>query len=220
MARTNTYGHYCPAARTLEIVGEKWALLVVRDLLEQPQRFSDLMNSLGGITPKLLTARLRDLEAAGVIERDEQEGRRDVWYRITPTGEALTPVLRELVVWGVQFSSGPTDNERVSARSATASAVALFNSRRQFPLRPVTWEIANATPTSRRMTFDGDRWQLVPVTAELPADLRIATTPETWISLIRAEPGDAATLFVRVHLTGDAEEIARCSAFFTGQERA
>ena len=51
MARTKEYGHYCAAARALEVVGEKWSLLVVRDLLSGPQRFSDLLRSLGGITP-------------------------------------------------------------------------------------------------------------------------------------------------------------------------
>ena len=59
MAKTKTYGHYCAAARTLEIIGEKWSLLIVRDLHYGPQRFSDLARSLGGITPKLLTVRLR-----------------------------------------------------------------------------------------------------------------------------------------------------------------
>jgi DNA-binding HxlR family transcriptional regulator len=217
MARTNTYGHYCPAARTLEIVGEKWSLLIVRDLLEQPQRFSDLMNTLGEITPKLLTARLRDLEAAGVVARDEQEGRRDVWYRVTLAGEALAPIIRELLVWGTQFAPGPTDNERASARSATGTAVALFNHRRRFPARPVTWEIAYDSSSTRRMRFDGTSWRRVPVTDDTPVDLRIATTPATWISLIRGDADNAASLLDHVDLTGDAEEVARFSAFFTAQ---
>jgi DNA-binding HxlR family transcriptional regulator len=217
MVRTNTYGHYCPAARTLEIVGEKWSLLIVRDLLEQPQRFSDLMTTLAEITPKVLTARLRDLEATGVVERDEQDGRRDVWYRITAAGEALTPVIRELIVWGTQFASGPTEGERASTRSATGAAVALFNNRRRFPSRPVTWEIAYDPLSTRRMRFDGICWRRVPLTDDSPVDLRITTTPATWIALIRGDADNAELLLDQLDLTGDAEEIARFSAFFTGQ---
>src|SRR5215218_1468544 len=113
MARTKTYGHYCAAARALQVVGEKWSLLVVRDLLLGPLRFSDLLRSLGGITPKLLTLRLRELETAGVVERDEEPGRREVWYRLSPAGQALRPVVQELLVWGLDYAPPPAPGERV-----------------------------------------------------------------------------------------------------------
>src|SRR5262249_12974716 len=64
------YQHFCPAARALETIGEKWSLLIVRDLLGGPRRFSDLRRSLAAITPKWLSARLRALEAEGIITRD------------------------------------------------------------------------------------------------------------------------------------------------------
>ena len=91
MGRTKTYEHFCAMARTLEVVGEKWTLLVVRDLMRGPQRFSDLLHYVGGITPKWLTARLRDLEAEGIIERDSEPGRREVWYRLTPRAATSVP---------------------------------------------------------------------------------------------------------------------------------
>ena len=62
MARTNTYDHFCPVARSLEVIGEKWSLLVVRELLNGPRRFTGLERGLPRITPKWLTARLRELE--------------------------------------------------------------------------------------------------------------------------------------------------------------
>ena len=68
------YQHFCPAARALEMIGEKWSLLIVRDLLAGPRRFSDLRRSLTAITPKWLSARLRALEGDGVVERAE-----DAW---------------------------------------------------------------------------------------------------------------------------------------------
>src|SRR5436309_14608798 len=92
------YQHFCPAARALEVIGEKWALLVVRDLLAGPRRFSDLRRSLTAITPKGLSARLRALEADAIVTR-EVVGEREVWYRLTPKGEALAPVFDALLVW-------------------------------------------------------------------------------------------------------------------------
>src|SRR5262245_22945976 len=127
MARTKTYGHYCAAARALEVVGDKWALLVVRDLLIGPARFSDLLRSLGGITPKLLTARLRDLEAAGVVERDEEAGRREVWYQLSPAGRELRPVIEALLVWGIDHGTPPAPGEQVDPQRAARSAATLLN---------------------------------------------------------------------------------------------
>src|SRR5213594_3884119 len=100
------YHHFCPAARALETIGEKWSLLVVRDLLAGPRRFSDLRRSLTAITPKWLSARLRTLEVQGIIER-EAANQREVWYRLTPKGQALAPVIDALLVWGLDHAVGP-----------------------------------------------------------------------------------------------------------------
>ena len=81
---TQTYGHFCPVARTLEKIGDKWSLLIIRDLLTGPQRFTDLLGYLNHITPKWLTQRLRELESSGIVERDQKSGRRQVWYKLTP----------------------------------------------------------------------------------------------------------------------------------------
>ena len=78
MARTKGYQHYCVIARSLETIGEKWSLLLVRDLLRGPQRFTDLLRYMSGITPKWLTARLRELEQAGIVERESKPGKREV----------------------------------------------------------------------------------------------------------------------------------------------
>ncbi len=63
------YGQYCGLVRALELVGERWALLVVRDLLQGPRRYTDLLEGLHGIGTNILAARLRDLEAAGVVSK-------------------------------------------------------------------------------------------------------------------------------------------------------
>src|SRR5437773_9119681 len=94
------YHHFCPAARALETIGGKWSLLIVRDLLGGPRRFSDLRRTLTDITPKWLSARLQALESDGVVER-RTTGQRDVGYRLTPKGQALEPVIDALIVWGL-----------------------------------------------------------------------------------------------------------------------
>src|SRR5437667_8853153 len=90
------YQHFCPAARALEVIGEKWSLLIVRDLLAGPRRFNDLGRTLTAITPKWLSLRLREMEEAGIVAREATHPR-EVWYRLTPKGQALAPVVEELV---------------------------------------------------------------------------------------------------------------------------
>ena len=99
-----TYDHFCLTARALERVGDRWSLLVIRDLLTGAKRFTDLMDRLGGITPKTLSQRLRELEDAGILTADREPGRREVWYRLTPAGADLGPVLGALGRWGLQHA--------------------------------------------------------------------------------------------------------------------
>jgi DNA-binding HxlR family transcriptional regulator len=97
----------CPVARALDIVGERWTLLILRDLmLEGPRRFQDFHRSLSSISPNTLSARLRTLEAAGVIERrfyDLHPPRAE--YVLTEEGEALRPTLKALREWGEQHAT-------------------------------------------------------------------------------------------------------------------
>ena len=102
-----TYGHFCPVARTLEKIGDKWSLLIIRDLLAGPQRFTDLLGFLSHITPKWLTQRLRELESSGIIERDNKPGRRQVWYKLTPAGRDLSPIVDALATWGFRYAMRP-----------------------------------------------------------------------------------------------------------------
>jgi DNA-binding HxlR family transcriptional regulator len=212
MAKTKTYGHYCAAARALEVVGEKWSLLIVRDLLQAPQRFSDLARSLGGITPKLLTARLRELEASGVIDRDEEEGRREVWYRLAPAGEALRPVIEELLVWGIEYAPPPGPGDAVNPRRGANSTVAILNRRTVKPAQPTTWALRLSNEGTPAIHFNGERWSRVPEGDPAPIDLVIETDPPTWISLLRSRGDDRDAHLREVRLTGNSahtEEFMR-----------
>ena len=91
-----SYKQNCALARAVDVVGERWTLLLVRDLLVGPRRFRDLVRSLKGIGTNLLTSRLKELEAAGIIERLGDQG-----YALTSSGEALEPAVLALVRWGL-----------------------------------------------------------------------------------------------------------------------
>lgn len=113
MARS--YDQHCALALALDVVGDRWALLIVRDLVLGPQRFGQLLEGLPGIGTDILTARLRDLEAAGLVSR-RQDGRTR-WYELTAEGRALLPAMRELAVWGVRRYLAPPLAETFSPRS-------------------------------------------------------------------------------------------------------
>jgi DNA-binding HxlR family transcriptional regulator len=103
------YDQYCPVAHALDVVGDRWALLVVRELIHGPKRYTDLAESLPGIGTNILAARLRDLETAGVIERKTlPPPAASRVYELTGYGLELKPVIRELALWGARSLGPPT----------------------------------------------------------------------------------------------------------------
>jgi DNA-binding HxlR family transcriptional regulator len=103
---TRPFDLRCPVARALDIIGERWSLLILRDLmLHGPRRFHDFQRSFDGISPNTLSARLKTLEDAGVVERRfyEQHPPR-AEYVLTDKGEALRPTLRTLREWGERYA--------------------------------------------------------------------------------------------------------------------
>jgi DNA-binding HxlR family transcriptional regulator len=101
------YDQYCPVAHALDLVGERWALLVVRELMHGPKRYTDLADHLPGIGTNILASRLRDLEACGVIaKRRLPPPAASRVYELTDYGRGLRTVMRELALWGAR-SLGP-----------------------------------------------------------------------------------------------------------------
>lgn len=95
----------CPVAATLELVGDRWTLLIVRDLLRGRKRFNELRMSVDGIPPAVLAARLRALEGAGVVDRRPYQDRPVRYeYRLTPKGHALGVVVGALADWGQRYA--------------------------------------------------------------------------------------------------------------------
>jgi len=108
------YDQYCGIAHALDLVGERWALLVIRELTRGPMRYTDLVDHLPGIGTNILAARLRDLEAGGVIARRQlPPPAASRVYELTEYGQALKPVLRELGLWGARSLGPPTHEDEL-----------------------------------------------------------------------------------------------------------
>ena len=99
------YGQKCPVARSLDVIGERWSLLILRDLRRKgPLRFQDLQRGLPGLAPNTLSARLKQLEGKGVIGTRLYEVHPPRYeYFLTEKGEALAPVLKALYAWGEAY---------------------------------------------------------------------------------------------------------------------
>ena len=110
MDETRTgYGQYCPISRALDVLGERWSLLIVRDMVTGTSRFNDLARGLPGLSRSLLAKRLRQLERAGIVDR--VGGR----YVLTPSGRELEPVVFGIGAWGARWTFGDPDPAELDA---------------------------------------------------------------------------------------------------------
>jgi DNA-binding HxlR family transcriptional regulator len=188
-----TYDHFCAVARALEDVGDRWSLLVIRDLLSGAKRFTDLMDRLGGITPKTLSQRLRELEDAGIVAVDREPGRREVWYRLTPAGADLGPVIDALGGWGLRHAwRWPQDGEPLHAEHllrAVTQAMDLAAADHA----PARWHF-RLDGADYLVESDGRRWSLTAPAPAAPADVTITATTRALASLIFAGSDDGIAI--------------------------
>jgi DNA-binding HxlR family transcriptional regulator len=177
---SRSYRDSCGIARALDVVGERWALLVVRELLLAPQRFSDLRHALPHVSSNLLADRLRELEHNGVIRRAAAV------YELTEWGRKLEPMLRALGDWGIDAPQPPPP----AALSATSVLIFLEGAARPDPAAP---------PMDCRLELDGRVWTVrmasgrVQVQPGEPATAAVSlrAAPKT-LSALLADPGALA----------------------------
>jgi DNA-binding HxlR family transcriptional regulator len=208
MARTTrTYDHFCMLARALEQVGDRWTLLVVRDLLGGPRRFTDLMALLGGITPKTLSQRLRELQDAGIVVADREAGRREVWYRLTPAGEDLAPSIEALFLWGLRHARRPpAPGERVHPEHLL-KALRIVLGQTAPPPRPLAWHVVLVDNRPNALVFDGDTWTLTPHLDDATPDVTITASTEAWTRFLMAPARDRASLPPGIELAGTPRAV-------------
>ena len=127
------YHQCCGVARALDRVGQRWTLLLVRDLLLGPRRFTDLARAHPGLTPNLLSDRLRHLEEEGIVVRDVlPPPAASRVYRLSARGQALEPVLLALAAWGGEtMTAGPRPEEHVDLRWGLLALKRQFRGGRQ-----------------------------------------------------------------------------------------
>ncbi|HTQ05415.1 MAG TPA: helix-turn-helix domain-containing protein [Polyangiaceae bacterium] len=146
MAKRRNYKQFCGLARALDHVGERWTLLVVRNLLLGPKRYSDLLEELPGLTTNLLAERLREMEHAGLVHKRKAPAPvRATVYELTPMGRALEPTVMELARWGARFMDRPRKTDTFNVgwallslkrryRGGLAAIVSLRVGEREFEL--------------------------------------------------------------------------------------
>jgi len=119
------YGQMCPLARGLDVVGDRWNLLIVRELMIGPRRYTDLQAGLPGIGTNVLAARLRDLAAAGIISHRTLPAPTPAsLYELTPSGRALGPAIHALQQWGIDHAPPPEPGDAVQPSWVLMSAAA------------------------------------------------------------------------------------------------
>ena len=100
------YGQFCPVAKATDIIGERWTVLILRELLLGTTRYNDLQRGLSRISPTLLSKRLKTLEAKGLIVRKRPPGQKSYEYHLTACGRELEPLIEHLAVWGMRWARG------------------------------------------------------------------------------------------------------------------
>ena len=202
------YGQFCGLARAAEIVGQRWTLLILRDLSVGPQRYSDLVSGLPGIPTNTLASRLKELEEEGIVERmAPSRGERAVVYRLTPRGEELGPAMDALSRWGAGGMRTPRDGEIVTTASiASALKVAAGDG-----VVPKEWDTAYTVRVGEVVTHLIMRDGIItvgPGAAEAP-DLVITAGPQIRDLLAGELDADTAIATGAVQLEGDASLFAR-----------
>jgi DNA-binding HxlR family transcriptional regulator len=203
-----TYDQYCPAARALDVVGDRWTLLIVRELLNRgAARYTDLKDGLPGIATNLLADRLRELEEHGIITRETAPPPiATTLFRLTPRGEALKPVLTALGLWGMPLLEEAS--EEAAFRSHWLVVPLEYRLSDHTPARPpVTVEVRTGDQPMVIETVEG-AVRVRPGTAENPDAILSGPPPVIMDVLMRNL--DLATARRRgVDFEGDPEALRR-----------
>jgi DNA-binding HxlR family transcriptional regulator len=153
--KRRVFGQYCGLARALELVGERWALLIVRDLAVRPRRYTDLLDGLPGIPTNVLATRLKELEQAGIVERRIAPApQRGVVYALTAVGRDLEPAVLALGRWGAAQLGEPRPGEIVTPEGLTMSLRATFSPAEAAGMT-ASWEIRARDIVVHAVVADG-----------------------------------------------------------------
>ena len=214
-AQKKSYEQYCPVARTLDVVGERWTLLIIRDLLMGPKRYTDLRTGLPGIASDILTARLRTLQEAGFIRRRELPRPAPATvYELTDEGRELRHVVLALGRIGSARLGGPRRGEDVQAERIVIGLRPSFH-RERFGTLTETYELTiDGVPFTVEVSAGSVDTR--PGTASDPA-LRLRTDSRTLIRLLTGKLSPTAALALgdgRTEIEGERDTLERFTEAF------
>ena len=210
---TKDYRQFCGLAHAMELVGARWTLLIVRDLLAGPKRFTDLAEGLPGIPTNVLTARLRELESEGIVQRTIQpRPASGVAYELTEYGTQLESAIVALGLWGARSMGPPRDDDYVSMPALSVGLRGVFEPQRAAGVDCV-YELRVGDASLRvdvhdgQVTFDGRSRDDVEVVIE--------TDVETMHGLLtRRVDLDEAIAANRTRVVGSRAQIDRFFEIF------
>ncbi len=209
------YDQCCPLARAAEIVGHRWVIPILRELLVGPQRFSDFRRRLPGLSSSVLADRLAGLEVQGVVSRRELDPpAASTVYELTPDGRALETSLLELTKWGARFIAQSRPGDHVEPDWLSLAVLAFARSdatpAKRFELCPYT----DAGEAIIRVA--GGRAGTHSITDEDPVDARIRAPVVMMMGLMSGAVSiDTALASNAVEVEGDAEAASKLSALFS-----
>ncbi|MGH2686103.1 MAG: winged helix-turn-helix transcriptional regulator [Actinomycetota bacterium] len=201
-----SYGQYCALARALDVVGDRWTLLIIRELFARDCRYSDLREALPGIATNLLAARLRQLQVEGVIESYEAPPPvRATVYRLTPRGRELAPALRSLVAWGAPLLTSGQAGDSFRTHWLALVLRILFKEVDVADLAPLTVLLETGDESaSIEVTRDGVEIHLGDSS---DPDVKVEGQPEGLFTLLSGTGGTRTPAGIRI--TGPREAVRR-----------
>jgi DNA-binding HxlR family transcriptional regulator len=218
MASMRSYEDGCAAAHALDLIGERWALLVVRELLLGPKRFTDLRAGLQGASPNVLAQRLRELEGAGVVVRRKlPPPAASRVYELTDWGKDLEAIIIRLGRWGVRSPSKPRDAE-IGVDSLILSFRTMFDSR-----------AAEGIEASYELRLGEDRFRAKVADSHFEVERGSAERPD---AIVESDPGTLAALVYEgrdladalrageIEIEGDRSAVERFLSLFPMPEPA
>ena len=203
------YGQYCGLAAALDILGERWTLLIVRELLTGPCRYNELLANLPGIGTNLLADRLKFLTEVGVVRQRPQEGSRARTYELTEQGESLREAVLALARWGLGTLGTPDAEEFVRPRWGALAVEAMIDPRAAGPDEQYEFRLDDEV---FYVNVEGGRVKVAHGKAPQEPALVVHTDAVTFVEIGagRLNPLEA-TLTKRVVMEGDEDAVLRCS---------
>ncbi len=207
------YQQYCALARTLDVVGSRWTLLIVRELVPGPRRFTDLVDGLPGISRKLLSDRLRDLEQEGLITRKElpPPAARQV-YELTVEGRDLAKAIGPLIAWGAGRLEDRLPEETFHPRWAGLAMVSLADREAAVGVNEIYQYVIG--DSAFHFVVDDGSIEVRDGYAENPS-LVVTTDEDTWFNLVSGKAGASSLGTIdSLSVTGDRRAVKRLGKIF------